>query len=110
MLLPNGNEAIVDISKLRDYCLDRQHPRGKHKARVFAATLGFSQADAMFLRNALLWAAIECEAVPDQSDEYGDRFNVDFELVQGGRRAIVRSAWILLRGESRPKLVTCFVL
>ena len=53
MKLPNGDRAIVDIAKLRDYCLNPEHPRGKHKARVFAAALGFTVDDAEKLRAAL---------------------------------------------------------
>jgi len=110
MKLPGGDNAIVDIAKLRDYCLDPQHPRGRHKARVFAATLGLAQTDAEFLREALLRAAREADAVGGEADEYGDRFTVDFELDRGDRRAAVRSAWILLRGETAPRLTSCFVL
>jgi len=40
MLLPNGENAIVDIRKLRDYCLNPDNPRGGNKARVFVAALG----------------------------------------------------------------------
>jgi hypothetical protein len=109
MKLPGGNDAAVEIAKLRNYCLDPQHPRGRHKARVFAATLGLSQADADFLRGELLRAAREADAVADESDEYGDRFTVDFELKRGDRRAIVSSAWIVLRGETVPRLASCFV-
>ncbi|HXG48805.1 MAG TPA: hypothetical protein VNO52_14360, partial [Methylomirabilota bacterium] len=36
MRLPNGERAIVDIQKLTAYCLNLQHTRGRHKARVFA--------------------------------------------------------------------------
>lgn len=31
---------MVDIAKLRDYCLNPLHDEGKHKARVFASALG----------------------------------------------------------------------
>ena len=110
MKLPGGDNAIVDIAKLRDYCLDPQHPRGRHKARVFAATLGLAQTDAEFLREALLRAAREADARVGESDEYGDRFTVDLELNRGNRRAVVRSAWIVLRGETVPRLTSCFVL
>jgi hypothetical protein len=110
MKLPGGDNAIVDIAKLRDYCLDPQHPRGRHKARVFAATLGLAQTDAEFLREALLRAAREADALAGESDEYGDRFTVDFELNRGNRRVVVRSAWIVLRDETAPRLTSCFVL
>lgn len=36
MKLPNGEGAIVELAKLRDYCLSQSHPRGRHKARVFS--------------------------------------------------------------------------
>jgi hypothetical protein len=45
MKLPNGDRAIVDLEKLRAYCLNPQHPRGRHKARVFAS-FGIREADA----------------------------------------------------------------
>ena len=47
MILPNPSSAVFDIEKLRDYCLDSEHPRGTHKARVFESALGMTQADAM---------------------------------------------------------------
>jgi hypothetical protein len=56
MKLPNGERAIVDIRKLREYCLNAQHSRGRNKARVFAA-VGIREADAEELRKILLAAA-----------------------------------------------------
>ncbi|MGH7818267.1 MAG: DUF6883 domain-containing protein [Candidatus Binatia bacterium] len=40
MRIPNADRAVVDPRKLRDYCLSPIHPRGRHKARVFAAAVG----------------------------------------------------------------------
>ena len=110
MKLPGGEQAIVDIAKLRDYCLDPQHPRGRHKARVFGAVLGLAQAHAEVFREELLRAAREEHAVPGLSDQYGDRFTIDFEMSHGGRRATIRSGWIILRDEGHPRLTSCFVL
>jgi hypothetical protein len=110
MKLPGGADAIVDIAKLRDYCLDPHHPRGRHKARVFLSALGLPQSDSDFLRAALLEAAREEDAMPGEADDYGDRFTVDFSLTRGDREARVRSSWIILRGESAPRLTSCFVL
>ncbi len=50
MRLPRGERATVDFVKLRDYCLNPLHPRGRHKARGFASVLGLKRADAGFLR------------------------------------------------------------
>lgn len=37
MPMPHAERAVVDIRKLRDYCLNPMHDEGQHKARVFAA-------------------------------------------------------------------------
>jgi hypothetical protein len=50
---------MVDIAKLRDYCLNLNHEDGKHKARVFASALGLRQGDADWLRDRLLEAAVK---------------------------------------------------
>ncbi len=57
VLLPNPERAVVELVKLRDYCLDPDHEDGKHKARVFASALGIRQRDAEWLRDRLLEAA-----------------------------------------------------
>lgn len=110
MKLPGAVNAVVEISKLRDYCLDPHHPRGRHKARVFLSALGLTQTDGDFLRAVLIRAAREADAIAGPSDEYGDRYTVDFELSVEARQATVRSAWIVLRGERTPRLTSCFVL
>jgi len=52
MKMPDGDAAIVDRQKLTGYCLNPEHPRGKHKARVFA-TLGFTAPT--YAARELLW-------------------------------------------------------
>jgi hypothetical protein len=110
MKLPSGDRAIVDIAKVRDYCLNPAHPRGRHKARVFASALGLRAAEAEFLRGKLLRAAAEGSATPGDTDEHGERYTVDFRLDRSGRHAVVRSAWIVNKGDRVPRLTTCFVL
>jgi len=110
MKLPGGENAVVEIAKLRDYCLDPSHPRGRHKSRIFLAVLGLAQADAEFLRQELLRAARAATAIEGDADEYGERYIVDFELTRNDRRAEIRSAWIIRRGEGFPRLTSCYVL
>lgn len=110
MRLPNGPKAVVDMAKLRDYCLSPVHPEGRHKARVFRAALGLTRHDAGELHRALLVAAEESDAIPAEADAWGKRFNVDFGMTHGDRQAVIRSAWIVLRGEDYPRLLTCYVL
>ena len=110
MRLPNGDLAIIDIAKVRDYCLSPSHPRGKHKARVFHTVLHLTIDDAEAFRSALQEAARGGEAAVGSSDSYGTRYIIDFEMQRVGRSAIVRSCWIIRSGEDRPRFVTCFVL
>jgi hypothetical protein len=110
MKLPGAERVVVDIAKLRDYCLSPFHPRGRHKARTFASAFGLMQTDAEFLRQELIRAAGAADAVESEPDEYGRRYIVDFELAWNDRRAVVRSAWIIRRGEEFPRLTTCYVL
>lgn len=79
MKLPNGHLAIVDIRKLREYCLNPDNPRGSNKARVFAASLGVTMSDAEFLKRELLAAAREGNAEAGELDIYGQRYTVDLK-------------------------------
>ena len=110
MKLPGAERALVDIVKLREYRLNPLHPRGRHKAGIFASALNLHQQDAEFLRGRLLEAALFSDASLGEGDEYGQRYSFDFECAKGGRRAFVRSAWIVLKAEDFPRLLTCYVL
>lgn len=109
MLLPNGERAIVDIRKLRDYCLNPDSPRGSGKARVFLAVLGLTMADAQTLREKLLAVARTGAAQLGELDMYGQRYTIEFEMATMVGKAVVRSGWIILRAETAPRLTTCFV-
>ena len=109
MKLPQGDRAIVDIRKLRDYCLDPDHFRGRHKARVFRSALGFTAADAPQLREALLAAAEGDDIVEVGEHTHGERFVIDSLLDGPAGRAWVRSIWLVRDDDGLPHLVTCYV-
>jgi hypothetical protein len=108
-LLPGAALAVVDLAKLRDYCLSPAHARGRHKARVFRSALGLVQADAPWLREAILTAVGTTPAALDSRDRYGKRWRVDLALTRGQRTAIVRTLWLVAPTGGPPRLVTCFV-
>ncbi|MCI0621651.1 MAG: hypothetical protein L0387_08285 [Acidobacteria bacterium] len=110
MRLPNAEHALIDVGKLRDYCLSRAHPRGRHKARVFVDALGMHAADAGELRRLILAAAFASDATLAENDEYGQRYVVDFSVNRTGREARIRSSWIVRRGEDFPRLTSCYIL
>src|SRR5258708_13635302 len=100
MLLPNGKRAIVDIRKLRDYCLNPDNPRGSAKARVFASALGITAKDADRLRAKLLEIAAFEDAAVGELDLYGQRYTIDFEMETETTRAEIRSAWTIFPSET----------
>lgn len=111
MKLPNAEHAIVDIAKLQDYCLDENHPVGKHKARVFKRVLGLTRADAWTLRQAILDAVKSQEdAVSGEHDEFGSRFAVDVRIDGPAGSSLVRTGWLIRTDEDVPRLTTSYVV
>ena len=80
MLIPNAENAIVDIRKLRDYCLNSEHKDGKHKARLFLSVLEMTTDDAEELRQILLEAVKRTEARLGRQDNFGQRYTLDFVI------------------------------
>ena len=110
MKIPNAERAVVDIRKLRDYCLNPDHDTGKHKARLFAALLGMGSNDAKALRNALLEAVKTHEARLGQRDRRGQRYTIDFIFDWHGKQAKIRSGWIIQPNSNSPRLITAYPL
>ena len=73
MRIPNSERAVVDIRKLRDYCLNPMHDEGKHKSRLFAEAFGMTATDADELRAVLLDVVKTHDAKLGRIDRYGQR-------------------------------------
>jgi len=109
MKLPNAERAVADIEKLRDYSLNLEHDKGKHKARVFRSALGFTQADAERLRQMVLAAARTEEATLGNLLPYGQMYVLDFDTQGLSGMITIRTAWIIATGTDLPRLVSCYV-
>jgi hypothetical protein len=110
MIVPNAHLAVVDDAKLVEYCLNPQHPRGRHKARVFRSRLEIGPKEFQILRDALLAAVKTSVASVGEVDSFGQRYIVDFEMGSPAGGTTVRSAWIIRADEDFPRLSTCYVL
>lgn len=108
--MPNADRAVIDQTKVTDYCLNRNHPRGRHKARVFEAAMGLTIDNANDLIDALKGAAQSDTAELADADEYGERYLVEFEMRGPSGSGQVRSAWIVRCDEDFPRFVSCYVL
>lgn len=110
MLIPNAEKAVIDIRKLRDYCLNPNHAVGKHKAKVFESALNLTYQDAAALQFALLEAVKTTDAEIGKLDKHGQRYTIEFEFEWQGKRALIRSGWIIGVQSEIPHLVTCLVI
>jgi len=109
-LLPYAERAVVDVRKLRDYCLNADHDEGKHKARLFSSILGMTADDAEDLRQILLEVVKTQEARLGRRDDFGQRYTIDFMLEWQNKSATVRSGWIIEHDSDIPRLTTCYPL
>ena len=110
MRIPNAERAIVDIEKLRCYCLNFDHPQGKHKAHLFSIVLGLTADDAEELQRTLLDVVRTHDTIVAEQDQYGKRYMIDFTMTRATHQARVRSSWIIRQGEDFPRLTSCYVL
>lgn len=96
---PAFSQIIVDIAKLRDYCLSPSHPRGRDKARVFRSRLGLQAADAELLRDALIDAVRNYpeKLIPTNTDHHGRQYVLAFEMTTAAGTGVIRSIWIVPR-------------
>jgi hypothetical protein len=109
MKLPNADKAIVPIEKLRDYCLNENHPTGKHKALVFRVALGMNHLNVYELKSVIENAVLNNAAYLCGKDKYGKRYYVDFVFRKFEKQAEIRTIWIIKAKEKIPRLITCYV-
>lgn len=109
MNLPNGEQAIVEDRKLRDYILNSLHPVGRHHAAFFRDLLGIGPANLDVLRAALLRSASTESVTRETKTPFGTKYEMALEVTGPNGRKDVRAVWILDDGTLIPRLVTCFV-
>jgi hypothetical protein len=108
-LLPRADEALIPTDKLVGYALNPQHPRGRHKARVFASALGIRQHDWRYLHGQLLDGVVGAPVRGTRITPFGVLYEVDV-LVDGlnGASSPVVTVW-LVAGDHPPRLVSTWV-
>jgi hypothetical protein len=109
-LLPYAENAVVEIRKLRNYCLNPEHDDGKHKARLFLSSLGITADHAEELQQILLEVVKTSEGRLGRRDTFEQRYTLDFSLEWQNRSAILRSGWIIEHDSTTPRLTTCYPL
>ncbi len=75
--MPNAIEAIVDLRRFTECCLNPDHSRDKHKAGTFQSVPHICRADATRLRDKILELALTDYYICGESGFYGTRYTVD---------------------------------
>lgn len=106
MKIINAENAVVDIRKLSNYCLDADHIRGGHKARVFQAALAIDAADAEWLRHELLRLIAITDAKRVKHDVYGVHYSAKVSLTRQNRTAVINTPWLVRQDEDFPRFLS----
>ena len=108
MKLPNAEKAVVEREKIVDYLLNAAHPDNGGKAAFFLG-LGFSRDDWQGLIAAFGKLAGTAEVSKTMESPHGRKFVLDGRIeAPGGKAAVVRTIWIVDRGQDAPRLVTAY--
>ena len=108
MNLPNADQAVIPLEKVRDYLLAAANPRTRGKAAFFQA-LGFDPGEWEVLRDALLELAQSGSATPGQQSEFGTKYEIRATITgPAGRDAVIRTVWIVNAGETNPRFITAY--
>ena len=108
MKLRNGHHAVVPMEKLLSYCLNPEHPSGKHKAKVFASALGITAQNAEILRELIKRAAVAGEVIQQADTSFGQIWKVDW-LVPNDDEIILRTLWETTSTAPNPRLISAFI-
>lgn len=109
MMLPDGDKARVERTKVTDYLLSTTHPDGRSKADFFMR-FGFRGEEWEILAEALRVVGASNQVVAVVESPHGARYTVNGALrTPDGRTPMVRTVWIVEPGTS-PRLVTAYPL
>lgn len=108
MRLPGAEDAVVDEAKIQGYLLSPWHPLGKSKAAFFER-LGYVPGAWERLAEDLRRHGREHPVAKVSISRFGQKFEVRGSLVGPfATTTELVSVWIVLRGETQPRLVTAY--
>jgi hypothetical protein len=107
--LRNARHAVIRPEKLTRYCLDPASPRGRDKARVFKAALGFDLSNYLTLIEAIHRGILVFEARFIGRTTHGELWQVDMPVTGPSGTANIRTGWIYEDGSDVPRLTTAYV-
>jgi hypothetical protein len=108
-LLPGYEGAIIPGTKLNNYLLNPDHPRGGGKAVAFRDVLGYTKENAQELSAALQAGLKQWKASARPVTKYGRPYEVKMLLTgPSGRQATVKTGWIV-ESDGKPRLTSAYI-
>lgn len=110
------NSAIISDSKLKEYCLSPDSPRGSHKARVIKAALGIGQEDYKYFEEQIRKGLSSAKIKVGKSNSWGRRYDTIISIKgKNGNVEDVIVGWIFDSKNStayngyEPRLTTAYI-
>ena len=108
MKLPNAEDAVVPVEKVRDYLLSPRHPIGRFKASFFRR-LGYTEEQWAKLEKDLRTQHLVLEAKEQDQTRYGRKFMIRGRFTGPTTETVMLiSVWVIRRGEDFPRFVTAY--
>lgn len=108
-MFTSGNVVIPD-SKILGYSLNKEHPRGGHKAVVFDQVLGYNESNYQELIKAIRTAVGGFPVTTKGKNSYGEKYEVIMDITgPSGETAPVITGWIVDTGTTTPRLTSAYV-
>ncbi len=106
-----ADEILIDTRKLTDYALDPDNPKGKDKAFMFQKHLGYTKENYQPLLDQIYAQALNAEAIPQNTDQYGTRYQIDIEIqgIESEQIEIVRTGWLIAPNSKQARLATIYI-
>lgn len=106
-----ASRLTISPTKFTMYALNENPPKGKHKARVFRATLGYTESNYATLLSQIEAQALDAEATIYKEDQHGRHLQVDLPVIGiMGQAEMVRTGWLVGPNSDTALLSTLYVL
>jgi hypothetical protein len=107
--LPGVAGAILPDHKITKYLLDPTHPNGGAGKAKFFGSFGFSQANWLDLKKALLDHARANSVTKQITTPFGEKYVVSCSLITpDGRNPCIVSVWAIEPPDPNPRFVTAY--
>lgn len=107
--LPGVAAATVDDRKITHYLLNPNHPNGGAGKATFFGNFGFSRANCVELKKALLDHPRMNSVTKQITTPFGEKYEVSCSLITPDRRnPCIVSVWIVEPPDPNPRFVTAY--